>query len=330
MSRAAAGRAAVISEGRWDKILARAYSGAARGAHLRQTSANVLNFNSVYTLHVSHFSVVFLYMYLLWFAQIIMLYHCAVEHCEACFSSREAYRFHVNIKHDLDIHQVRRWVGTKFDNVDELFVPSAADLARRVQKWRRSRRLEGPRRRSEQRRRQRAAAAGAAVVSTSESCQMEQPGETAPIPSTSSSFHPSTLTLPCTTATATSSSLVPPSTSSASSTSLFRVRTAPPACRPAGYHTSPSPSISTVGSDEDASLFGDMSPERLHALDDFMAGGVAEEPRRAAEGVSAATQTDPAPQPVSPELLSTIQSHLYNLVIAQPTWLPSRIRRSTF
>ena len=57
---------------------------------------------------------------------------------------------------------------------------------------------------------------------------------------------------------------------------------------------------------------------------------MAEEPRRMAEGVSAATQTDPAPQPVSPELLSTIHSHMCNLLIAQPTWLPSRIRRTTF
>ena len=155
-----------------------------------------------------------------------MLYHCEVENCEASFSSREAYRYHVNIKHDLDIHQVWRLVGTKYDNVDELYVPWADVLARRVQKWRRSRRLEGPRRRSEHRRRQRAAAVGAAGVPMFESRLMEQPGETAPIPSTSSShtsssFHTSTFTLPRTTATATLSSLVPPSSSSAPSTSCL-------------------------------------------------------------------------------------------------------------
>ena len=78
-----------------------------------------------------------------------------------------------------------------------------------------------------------------------------------------------------------------------------------------------------------------MSPERLHRIDDLTA---LEEawgllPGRAAEGQSTACQTDPVPvptppQPPSPELILSLQNEVFNLVMTQPRWPPSRIRRA--
>jgi len=76
-----------------------------------------------------------------------------------------------------------------------------------------------------------------------------------------------------------------------------------PACRPAGYRSSPSPSCSSVGSEIDESIFGDMSPEWLHRIDDFMASeeGRGSLPGWMAEGQSIAYQTDPVPTPTPPQ-----------------------------
>jgi len=84
----------------------------------------------------------------------------------------------------------------------------------------------------------------------------------------------------------------------------------------------------------DESIFGYMSPERLHCIDDLTAleGARGRLPGRAAEGQSTACQTDPVPIPTppqlpSPELISSFQNEVFNLVISQPSWPPSRVRR---
>jgi len=289
--------------------------------------------------------------------QIIMLYQCS--RCDTQYSSRKAYRMHLINAHELDMRQERRFTGEKFENIDVIYQPDPAELERLREWWRRSRRMGGLRSRTEQRRRKRTAAAeatGAPPVKTSARavtsppvirCPLDtavsaepaiaSPSVSAPLSTatTATSTTPLPFVFPVTTATATLSFSSEPVVTSACAGAVFSVRETAPACRPAGYHSSPSPSCSSVGSEVDESVFGDMSPERLHRIDDLTALEEARGllPGRVADGQSTACQTDPVltptpPQPPSPEWISSFQNEVCNLVITQPRWPPSRIRRA--
>jgi len=252
--------------------------------------------------------------------------------------------------------QERKLTGVKFDNVDVIYQPDPATLERLRDWWRRSRRMGGPRSRMEQRRRKRAAAAEAtgappsktsAQAATSPSvvcCPLDTAASTfvATGPSTSASVatEPSASSIfrtpfvfPVTTATTTLSSSYEPVVTSVCAGAVFSVRETAPACRPAGYHSSPSPSCSSVGSEVDESVFGDMSPERLHPGLTVLEEARRSLPGQMAEGQSIACQTElvsapTPPQPPSPELFFSLQNEVFNIVIAQPTWPPSRVRRA--
>jgi len=85
-----------------------------------------------------------------------------VYYCSRCdhrpFSSREDYRFHLNRRHGEDLRQIRQFDGDRVDDVDEVFRPSQAALARRLVKYARSRHLTAYRSRPQQRRRRHFAA----------------------------------------------------------------------------------------------------------------------------------------------------------------------------
>jgi len=85
-----------------------------------------------------------------------MIYQC--PRCTRQCSARKSFRMHLIGTHDIDMRQTRKFTGTKFDNVDEIYQPDPATLERLKEWWRRSHRMGGPRSRTEQRRCKRAAA----------------------------------------------------------------------------------------------------------------------------------------------------------------------------
>ena len=266
-----------------------------------------------------------------------MLFQCTIETCTKQFSSRQAFRYHLTSAHHKDLRQTRQLVGQKFENVDEIYTPDDATLARLMDKWRKNRRLVGPRSGTEQRKRKREAA-GLAELEPPAKTTPCPPGSVASVPTTTSQ-HPHltshttssySSTLPRVTATATLSSLSEPLPSTSYSGPVAAIRTSVPACRPAGYRSASSSSSSAGESDEDVSIFGSLSPERFHSFEDFLLRDSTRGHRRGAEGHSAQTQTAPLPQPPSAELLSAIRTQVCHLVVAQPAWSPSRIRRAAF
>ena len=273
-----------------------------------------------------------------------MLYQC--PRCDRQYSSRKAYRMHLINAHELDMRQERRFTGEKFENIDVIYQPDLAELERLREWWRRSRRMGRLRSRSEQRCRKRTAAAeatGAPPLNTSARAVTSPPVIRCPLdtavstesaiasPSvsarlstatTATSTTPLPFVFPVTTATATLSSLSAPVPTSVCAGAVFSVHETAPACRPAGYHSSPSPSCSSVGSEVDESVFGDMSPERLDCFDDLTALEEAPGllPGRVAEGQSTACQTEPvlipSPlQPPSPDWILAFQNEVFNLVL---------------
>ena len=266
-----------------------------------------------------------------------MLFQCSVETCNKQFSSRQAFRYHLTSAHNKDLRQTRQLVGHKFENVDEIYTPDAATLARLLNKWRKNRRLVGPRSRPEQRKRKREAAglAGPELpAKTTLSPPVSIPSALSTIAQhthiTTHTTSSSSSSLPRVTATATLSSLSAPVPSTSFSGPVSAIRTSVPACRPAGYRSASSSSSSAGESDEDESIFGSLSPERLHSFEAFLLRDSTRGHRRGAEVHSAQTQTVPPPQPPSAELLSAIRTQVCHLVVAQPTWSPSRIRRAAF
>jgi len=240
-----------------------------------------------------------------------MVYHC--EPCDEHFGSREAYRFHLNRHHSQDLRQVKRYDGKKVYIEDAVVRPTDYELAKRLTKYAKNRRLIGPRSRAAQRRRRRteaAAAAGAPPPETTLACFLP-----------SSTFTPSSSTYPL--------PPIPETTSTTCTTtpsSIFALHTSSSSRRPADYHSETSSSDSQVGSADDVSVFGDMSPERFHRFDDLMvAVGTRDmEPRREPPTSSTACQTEPD-NPPSDKILLAIQQELYRITLAQPTWPPARI-----
>jgi len=92
----------------------------------------------------------------------------------------------------------------------------------------------------------------------------------------------------------------------------------------AGYHSHESSSSSTMGSEQDTSLFGDMSPQRMRQFDDFMAAAEARRVRscRASDGTSVGCQTEHAPTP-EPNTIILLQQENFRLAVAQPSWGPA-------
>jgi len=101
--------------------------------------------------------------------------------------------------------------------------------------------------------------------------------------------------------------------------------------RPVGYHSQESWSSSTVESEPDASLFGDMSPQQMRQFDDFMAAQEARRVRscRTSDGTSVGCQTEHVPSP-EPNTISLLQQEIFRLAVAQPSWGPARLRRAAF
>jgi len=173
-----------------------------------------------------------------------MLFQCTIESCQKQFSSRQAFRYHLTSAHHKDLRQTRQLVGHKFENVDEMYTPDA----RLMDKWRRNRRLVGPRCRTEQRKRKREAAGLPVSEPPAKTTQCpsrsvsDVPSTTIATHSTTHSTSSSPFTLPRVTATATLSSLSEPVPSTSYSGPVSTIRTSVPACRPAGYRSASSSS----------------------------------------------------------------------------------------
>jgi len=93
-----------------------------------------------------------------------MIFTC--DQCGSQHSCREAYRFHLNSRHQLDLCQVKKFDGIKFSNMDEVFVPTPEALAARMAMYRHSRRYEGPRSGSAQHRKRAAAKVSVGALSS--------------------------------------------------------------------------------------------------------------------------------------------------------------------